>query len=211
VLGGSWGSTLALAYAETHPERVSELVLFAVTTGRWMEFDWTFRGGLGRFFPEQWARLEGTVVEMRGDAGDGVAAVNVLLSAPDREVRERAAEAWCLWESATPDWPPSTGLAERYRDPRFAVAFARIVTHYVRQDAWLADGILLENAGLLAQTPGVLINARLDLQSPLESAWALKRAWPQAELVVVEGGGHGLTAGVVSEIVRATSRFASGR
>ncbi|MFQ5473060.1 MAG: alpha/beta fold hydrolase, partial [Dehalococcoidia bacterium] len=110
VCGGSWGSTLALAYAEAHPDRVTEMILFGVTTGRRSEFDWTFRGGLAAFFPEQWDRLRAGVRD-----GDIVEAYHRLLFDADPTVREAAAEAWCMWESATPDWPPRTGLAKRFR------------------------------------------------------------------------------------------------
>ena len=208
VLGGSWGSTLALAYAEAHPARASELILFGVTTGRHSEVDWLFRGGLARFFPEQWQRLEAAVADVRGDE-DVAETYNRLLGDPDPAVRARAAEAWCRWESATPDWPPSDGLAERFRDPRFAVAFARLVTHYVRHDLFLEDGVLLRGADALADTPGVLITGRFDFQAPIGYAWTLKQAWPRAELVIVDDAGHGTGGGIATEIVRAARRFAA--
>ena len=210
VLGGSWGSTLALAYAEAHPARVSELVLFGVTTGRHAEFDWTFRGGLARFFPAEWARLLAGLPEPERD-GDAVDAYHRLLFDPDPAVRARAAEAWCRWESATPDWPPKEGLAERFRDPAYALAFARIVTHYVRHKAWLEDGALLRNAGALSGIPGVLINGRFDFQAPLGNAWALKEAWPRAELVIVDDAGHSASEALFAEIVRATDGFREPR
>lgn len=206
VLGGSWGSTLALAYAEAHPDRVSEMVLFGVTTGRHSEFGWTFRGGVGAFFPEQWERLvEGLPEGERG--GDVVEAYARLLNDDDPEVCQRAAEAWCLWESATPEWPPATGLAARFRDPAYALAFARIVTQYVRQNAWLEDGVLLREAGRLAGIPGVLVNGRFDFQAPIGNAWALRRVWPRAELVIVGETGHGVGEGVSRELVRAIRGF----
>ena len=207
VLGGSWGSTLALAYAEAHPEQVTEMILSGVTTGRHGEFDWTFRGGLARFFPEQWERLRAGL-PATGRAGDIVDAYHRLLFDPDPAVQRRAAADWCMWESATPDWPPSDGLAKRVRDPAYALAFARIVTHYVRNNAWLEDGALIRGAGALATIPGVLINGRFDFQAPIENAWALKRAWPSAELVIVEDTGHGGSPDLAREVVRAADRFA---
>ena len=207
VLGGSWGSTLALAYAEAHPTRVAELVLFGVTTGRHAEFDWTFRGGLARFFPEQWERLRAGAPDAATDA-DVVDAYHRLLHDSDPDVRRRAAEEWCLWESATLEWPPRAGLAERFEDPGYALAFARIVTHYVRRNAWLEDGVLLRGAGALAAIPGVLVNGRLDFQAPLGNVWALRRAWPRAELVVVAEAGHGGNPELEGELVRATDRLA---
>jgi len=207
VFGGSWGSTLALAYAETHPDRVTEMILFGVTTGRHGEFDWTFRGGLAVFFPEQWDRLRAGLPVAERD-GDVVEAYHRLLHDPDATVRRRAAEAWCTWESATPAWPPTTGLAERFTDPDYALAFAHIVTHYVRHNAWLEDGSLLRDAGSLAGIPGTLVNGRFDFQAPIGNAWELKRAWPRAELVIVDDAGHAANANLTRELIRATDRFA---
>jgi proline iminopeptidase len=205
VFGGSWGSTLALAYAETHPQRVTEMILFGVTTGRHEEFDWVFRGGLARLFPEQWERLRMSLPAAQRD-GDIVEAYHRMLNDPDPQVRRRAAEAWCLWESATPVWPPTTDMAKRFTDPAYAMAFARIVTHYVRHNAWLEDGVLLRGAGALGGIPGVLVNGRFDFQSTISNAWELHRVWP-AELVIVDDAGHAPNAKLERELMRATSRF----
>jgi proline iminopeptidase len=206
VLGGSWGSTLGLAYAETYSERVTEIVLCAITTGRHAEFDWLFRGGLARFFPEQWARLLAGLPVGERD-GDVVEGYSRLLNDPDPEVRRSATREWCYWESATPDWPPDDELAERFEDPDYALAFARIVTHYVRHNAWLEDGILLRNADRLRDIPGRLIHGRFDFQAPLENAYALSRAWPEAKLVVIDDAGHVPTGAVAQELARATDGF----
>jgi len=206
MLGGSWGSTLSLAYAESNSERVTELILFSVTTGRHSEFDWLFRGGLARFFPEQWDRLL-AAVPPASRSGDIVATYHQLLNDPDPQVREHAAEEWCMWESATPDWPPRTALAERFKNREFALAFARIVTHYVRHNAWLEDGILLRNAGSLSNIPGVLVNGRFDFQAPIANTWELKRVWPRATAVIVDDAGHGADARISQELVRAIDRF----
>jgi proline iminopeptidase len=131
-----------------------------------------------------------------------------MLSDLDPDTRHRAAHTWCLWESATPDWPPSTGLKKRFQDPDYAVAFARIVTHYTRNYAFLEDGVLLRNAHVLAETPGILVNGRFDFQAPLGNAWELKRVWPRAELVVVPDAGHGGNTALDAELVRATDCFA---
>lgn len=207
VLGGSWGCTLALVYAEAHPERVSELVLFGVTAGRHSENDWTFRGGLAKFFPAQWAQLiEAMPPELReGDAVEGYAQ---LLADPDPGVRRRATEAWCLWESATVDWPPKVGLAERFADPDYAYTFARIVTHYISHNAWLDDGQVFRDIDRLANTPGVLINGRYDFGAPMQNAWDLHRVWPSSELVIVDDTGHGGSPALWAEVVTATDRFA---
>jgi len=207
VLGGSWGSTLALAYAEQHPDRVTELILFGVATGRRAEFDWLFRGGVAAFFPEQWERLRATLPVDARD-GDVVDAYHRLLFDPDQAVCARAADEWCMWESATPAWPPAPGLAKRFEDPKFALAFARLVTHYVRHDAWLEDASLLRDAGSLAGIPGIMVNGRFDFQAPIGNAWELKRAWPTTDLVIVDDAGHAADhAGITWELVRATDRF----
>jgi proline iminopeptidase len=208
VLGGSWGSTLALAYAEAHADRVTEIVLFGVTTGRRCEVEWCFRGGMARFFPAQWDRLRAALPPADRD-GDVVAGFHRLLNDPDPAVCRRAADAWCEWESATPDWPPRAGLAERFSDPAYALAFARIVIHYLHHDLFLDDGALVRDAAKLARIHGVLVHGRFDFQAPLANAWELQRAWPTAELVVVDDAGHGASPGLVDEIVRATDRFAS--
>ncbi len=207
VFGGSWGCTLALAYAETHPDRVTEMVLWGVTTGRRVEMDWLFRGGLAPLFPEQWERLRSGVPAAERD-GDIVEAYSRMLHDPDPDVRRHAAVEWCRWESATPEWPPAQGLDERYLDPDFALAFARLVTHYIRHDAFLEDGSLLRDPRALAGIPGILVNGRFDLQAPIANAWELHRAWPGTELVIVEGAGHyGDDTDLTREIVRATDRY----
>jgi proline iminopeptidase len=208
VLGGSWGCTLALAYAEHFPARVSELVLFGVTTGRREEFDWLFRDGLRLFFPEEWERRRSAVPPT--DTGrDIVEAYHCLLHHPDRIVREEAARNWCLWESATPEWPPRHGLAPRFADPSFAMAYARIVTHYVRHDAWLGDGSILRSLDELRNVPAVLINGRFDFQAPLATAWDLHRRLPHSRLVVVDNAGHAANhPRIAEELVRAIDHFA---
>jgi proline iminopeptidase len=209
LLGGSWGSTLIIAYVEQYPERVTEIVLFGISTGRHSEMDWLFRGGAARFFPEQWERLLEAVPEAER-TGDVVADYNRLLLDPDPAVHRKAAYEWCLWESATPDWPPKQGLMERFQDPAYALAFARIVTHYIRHNAFLEDGLLIRNASRLSSIPGVLINGRYDFQSPIGNAWVLKQAWPRADLVIVDDAGHGGDR-LGEEMVRATGRFAGPR
>jgi proline iminopeptidase len=198
VVGGSWGSTLSLAYAERHPERVSGVVLFGVTTGRHSEVDWAFRGGLAKVFPQQWRRL----AAYAGEA-DVPGAIARRLADRDEAARREAAREWCLWESA-----PALELAPRFRNADYALAFARIVTHYVTHDLFLEDGVLLRNAGALAGLDGVLVNARGDLQAPVENAVALSRVWPRARLVIVDEAGHGTGPVVTAAIVRATDSLA---
>ena len=209
VFGGSWGSTLALAYAERYPERVTEMILFGVTTGRHREIDWLFRGGVSIFFPEQWDNLRNALPVAERD-GDIVEAYYRRLNAPDLTVRQQAAEAWCLWESATPNWPPLTGLAKRFTNPSFALAFARIVTHYMYHNLFLEDEGLLRDASVLAGIPGILVNGRFDFGAPIANAWELKKVWPRAGLRIVDNAGHAADdAGITRELIRATDHFAA--
>jgi proline iminopeptidase len=209
MLGGSWGCTLALAYAVQHPARVTELVLFGITTGRKQEFDWTFREGLRTFFPVEWEQRQ-VALPAEDRLGDVVEAYSRLLQHSNLRVRHDAARAWCLWESATPDWPPVGGLSDRFKDSDLALAFARLVTHYVRHNAWLGDGGALRQVTRIAHIPGVLINGRFDFQAPIANAYELHRAWPRSALVIVDNAGHSASNALITrELVMATERFAT--
>jgi proline iminopeptidase len=205
VWGGSWGATLALAYAERHPERVSEVVLASVTMTRPAEIRWLYHG-VGRFLPEEWARFRnGVPAADRG--GDLVAAYHRLLNHPDPAVREKAARDWCDWEDAVVSLEPGYERNPRYDDARFRMAFARIVTHYFHHGAWLEDGILLRDAHRLAGIPAVLVHGRLDLGSPALTAWELAQAWPGAGLELVDTG-HTGGEEMAERLIAATDRFA---
>jgi len=196
VYGNSWGSTLALAYAEEHPERVSALILSAVTMTRPAEIDWLYRGA-GRFYPEEWQRFRNGVPTEERD-GDLVAAYRRLMAHGDMQ----AAQRWCEWEETVVGLGPQA----RYEDPNFRMAFARIVTHYFSNRAWLEDGALLRRADHLHGIPGVLVHGRLDIGSPLVSAWELAQQWPDADLVVVDKDGHSGDT-ITARMLDATDRF----
>ena len=186
--GGSWGSTLALAYAERHPDRVSEIVLSAITSGRRWEADWLYRG-VARFFPEEFERFEaGVTPEYR----DGSLAVGYswLMESSDPAVREKAARDWCAWEDAVLSLEPNPKVLMSGKDIEAMIAFVRICAHYVAHDAWLEEGQLIRDADRLAGIPGVLIHGRLDLSCPLDTAWELAQAWPDAELIALADAGH---------------------
>lgn len=184
--GASWGSVLSLAYAQGHPDRVLALVLMGVATGRRSETDLITRG-LGQLFPVAWSRFLDPVPEAERD-GDLAEAYQRLVFDPDPEVRERAAQTWCDWEEAI--IPTASAPKVRYEDPRFRLAFVRIVTHYWRHGSWLDDVNLIEGAGGLAGIPGVVIQGVLDLGNLLGTAWDLTRAWPGSRLVLVDDAGH---------------------
>jgi proline iminopeptidase len=194
VFGLSWGSVLGLTYAERHPERVTAVVVAAVGTGRAAEVDWLTLHA-GRFFPAEWRAFRDHVPpELRGLRL--VDAYHRLLMDADPATRAAAASAWCRWEDAhtatVPNGAPDVGYHDpRYRDPRFRLGFARQVTHCWRHDHWLGTDELVRNAGRLAGIPGWLIHGRLDVSSPLDSAWRMHQAWPGSELIVVDGEGHG--------------------
>ncbi len=187
--GASWGSTLLLAYAERHPERVSEIVITAVTTTRRSEIDWLYRG-LARFFPEAWHRFRAGVPEPDRD-GDLLSSYGRLLADPDPETRHQAARDWHAWEDATISLDQN-GTAPAFSDRPLAAMLsrARICAHYFSHGAFLDEGVLLREAGRLAGIPGALLHGRLDLGSPIDTAWELTRAWPDAELVVFNDSGH---------------------
>ena len=208
VYGNSWGSTLGLAYAQRHPQRVTELILAAVTMTRRSDIRWLSHG-VGRFFPLEWARFRDGVPASERD-GDLVAAYARLLAHRDADVQEQAAKDWCAWEEAIVSLESGGVPNPRYADARFRLAFARIVTHYFRYGAWLEEGQLLRQAHRLARIPGVLIHGRLDLGGPLTVAVELARVWPGSELVVLEGAGH-TSHDLESRVVAATDRFAQAQ
>jgi proline iminopeptidase len=210
LFGGSWGSTLILAYAERHPDRVSEIIIPSVTTTRRSETDWLYRG-VARFFPEEWERFRaGAGAGEAGRNGDIVAAYARLMENSDPRVREKAAIDWALWEDAVVSLEPS-GKPNPYSDrpPAALLAFVRICAHYFAHGAWLEEGALLRDAGRLAGIPGVLIHGRLDLSCPLDTAWELARAWPDAHLVVVGDSGHRGSDSMHQHVYAALDRFAS--
>ncbi|RKN05380.1 prolyl aminopeptidase [Streptomyces radicis] len=205
LFGGSWGAVLGLLHAIRHPERVTEIVLSGLATGRRAETDLLTRG-LGAYFPEAWARFAGGVPEGERD-GDLAAAYARLLADPDPAVRERAARDWCAWEE-TIDVTSGEG-SPRYASGRFRLGFTRLVTHYWSHGSWLEEGQVLRDAGRLAGIPGVLVQGALDPGNLVGTPWLLQRAWPGSELTVLNDAGHSSgDPGTVEALVAATDRFA---
>ncbi|MFC6079975.1 prolyl aminopeptidase [Sphaerisporangium aureirubrum] len=208
LFGGSWGSTLILAYAERHPGRVTEIVIPSVTTTRRAETEWLYEG-VGRFFPEQWHRFrEGVPVEDRD--GNLIAAYSRLMEHPDPAIRAKAATDWCAWEDAVISQEPN-GTPNAYSDrPTNALlAFVRICTHYFANNAWLEEGTLLREASRLKGIPGVLLHGRLDMGSPLDTAWHLTRQWPDAELKIIDDAGHTGSTTLRTHVLTTLERFAT--
>ncbi|AMY18529.1 MULTISPECIES: prolyl aminopeptidase [Nocardiaceae] len=203
VFGGSWGSTLALAYAQTHPDRVRALVLRGIFLLRDAEIDWYYRGGAGHLFPEKWEEFLAPIPADRRDE-DPVAVYHDLLHSPDEDVAVRAAVAWSTWEGATSSLLPSPSRLDQTADPRFALAFARIENHYFVHGGFLEPGQLLRDIDRIADIPGVIVQGRYDVVTPARSALDLHRAWPSSTLHVVDDAGHSAAEpGIVHHLVEA--------
>lgn len=207
VFGGSWGSTLALAYAQTYPERVSELVLRGIFTLRRRELLWFYQEGASLLFPEAWEKFLEPVPP--AERTDLMEAYRRRLNDPDPEVRAEAAIAWSVWEGTTISLRrrPDVESAHARRD--YALAFSRIENHYFVNGGFLEEGQLLRDAPRLQNIPGVLVQGRYDMPTPAVTAWELHRAWPQSELRMVEDAGHAYDEpGILHELIEATDRFA---
>jgi proline iminopeptidase len=200
--GSSWGSVLALVYAEVHPEHVSGMVLSGVASGRRLETELLTRR-LGRLFPEAWKRFTNIIPVGERD-GDLAAAYSRLLFHANPEVRATAARAWCDWEIAMV--PTALAPPTRYESPDFRMAFARLVTHYWSNGSWLEDGQVLRNAAQLASIPGVIVQGRLDLTNLSGTPWELATAWPGSELVIIDETGHEGNLELLNAIVAATDK-----
>jgi proline iminopeptidase len=209
VFGGSWGSTLSLSYAETHPERVSELILRGIFLCEQSELDWLYKYGASELYPEEWERFVTHAAE-RGD-GDLLTTYIALLDDPDPQVRKDAAAAWNRWEGVTVTLLPEEDTIDHMAEGENAVATARIETHYFRHKCWLESGQLLTGADKLRGIPGVIVQGRHDCCTPPSAAWALKKAWPEVDLQIVPDASHLFSEpGITDGLVRATDRFADG-
>lgn len=206
VFGGSWGSSLALAYAEAHPDRVTELVLRGIFTLRRSELDWYYNGGAGNIAPEWWQRFEAVLPE--GFTGDRIAKFNELLFDPDPAVHLPAGLAWTTWEAATSHLEFSPEHVQEFSAPAFALAFARIENHYFVNGGWFREGQLLAEAHRIRHIPGVIVQGRYDLPCPVTTADALHRAWPEADYRIVLAGHAAGEPAIAAELVAATDRFA---
>lgn len=205
VFGGSWGSTLALAYAETHPSRVSELVLRGIFTLRSSEVDWYYRGGAANVFPDLWEKF---MAPLAGLSGDPVELYAELLASEDPEVHGPAAVAWSTWEGGTVTLLPRPELVQEFAVPEYALAFARIENHYFVHRGWFEEGQLIRDAVRLKDVPGVIVQGRYDIATPAVSAWDLHKAWPESELVLVPDAGHAYDEpGILAALLAATDRF----
>lgn len=208
VFGGSWGATLALAYAQTHPERVSALVLRGIFTVRRSELDWYYQFGASEVFPDKWADFLAPIPP--AERGDLRAAYRRRLTGDDEVARLEAARAWTLWEGRTLTLLPDPNVTAGFENPRFALAFARIENHYFVHGGWLEENQLIRDATRLRGIPGTIVQGRYDMVCPARTAYELHQAWPEAEFHLIEGAGHAYTEpGTLDRLIRATDQYAS--
>ena len=208
VFGGSWGSTLSIAYAETHPERVTELVLRGIFLFEQYELDWMYKpGGASQVYPDKFVEFIDLIPE--GERGDLVEAYRKRLTSSEKDEQLRAAKAWSKWEGEIVTLLPSPSTIDHFTSPDVAIAVSRIENHYMANHGWLEEGQLLNNAGKLRGIPGVIVQGRHDTCTPPAAAWKLKQAWPEVELNIIPDAGHLFSEpGNTDGLVRATDKFA---
>jgi proline iminopeptidase len=208
VFGGSWGSTLAITYAETHPERVTELVLRGIFLFDQYEIDWMYKpGGASQVYPDKFQEFLAPIPE--AERGDLVEAYRKRLTGTDKDEQLRAAQAWSKWEGDIVTLLPSPHTIAEFTDPDKAIAIARIENHYMANHGWVEEGQLLRDATKLRGIPGVIVQGRHDTCTPPAAAWALKAAWPEVELNITPDAGHLFSEpGNLDGLVRATDKFA---
>lgn len=207
VFGGSWGSTLALAYSQTHPTRVSELIVRGIYTLTKAELDWYYQFGVSEMYPDRWEKFLAPVPPE--ERHEMMWAYHRRLTGSDPAEQLACARAWSQWEGATISLVPNLQQIEDFGEDRYAIAFARIENHFFVNGGWLEEGQLLRDAYKLKGIPGVIVHGRYDMPCPLRYAWQLSKGWPDAELKIVEAAGHALSEpGILDQLVRATDRFA---
>lgn len=208
VFGGSWGSTLALAYAQTHPERCNGLILRGIFMLRPKEIRWFYQSGASYIFPDAWEGYLAPILE--DERADLVSAYYRRLTSPNPTTRQVAARAWSTWEASTSKLIPDETLIQRFGNDSFADAFARIECHYFINGGFFEhENQLLNNIERIRHIPAVIVQGRYDVVCPMTSAWELHKAWPEAELIVIAEAGHSASEpGIVSALAAATDRFA---
>jgi proline iminopeptidase len=207
VFGGSWGSTLALAYAQTHPDRVRSLVLRGIFLCRPKEIAWFYQEGASAIFPDVWEEFVKVIPE--GERGDMLEAYHRRLTSEDESVRMEAAKAWSIWEGSTSKLFPNQDTISLFADPHKALSLARIEAHYFKHNAFFdSENRLIENVDRIRHIPAVIVQGRYDVVCPIMSAWDLHRAWPEAELRIIGDAGHSMSEpGITDALVDATDRF----
>ncbi|GAB3410642.1 prolyl aminopeptidase [Schumannella luteola] len=209
VFGGSWGSALALAYAQAHPEAVTELVLRGIFTLRRSELDWFYEGGAAALFPDLWEGFLAPIPVEERTPGGLIQAYHRRLVDPDPAVHVPPAVAWTIWESSTITLRPDAEKIAEAAEPREATAFARIENHFFVNGGWMEEGQLIAHVDRIRHIPAVIVQGRYDACTPMATAWDLHRAWPEAEFTVVDDAGHAASEpGIARALRAATDRFA---
>lgn len=210
VFGGSWGSTLALAYAQAHPERATELVLRGIFMLRRFELEWFYQQGASRLYPDAWEHYFKPIPMV--ERGDLISAYHRRLTSEDAAVRLEAARAWSVWEAATSFLHQDPGFIDAHKADDFALAFARIESHYFVNGGFLeTEDQLLRDVPRIRHIPATIVHGRYDVVCPLQNAWDLHRAWPEATLEIIADAGHSaFEPGIADALIRATERYAGG-
>lgn len=208
VFGGSWGSTLALAYAQSHPERVTELVLRGIFTLRRSELLWFYQEGASWIYPDTWESYLEPIPE--SERGDMIAAYYKRLTGDDKAEQLRAAKAWSLWEGGAVSLFPSEERMQSFSSDAFALAFARIECHYFQNGGFFErDDQIIANLDQVRHIPAVIVQGRYDIVTPMQTAWEMHRAWPEADLQIIQDAGHAASeTGIIDALIRATNKFA---
>lgn len=207
IFGGSWGSTLGLAYAQAHPKVVTELVLRGIFLGREKELSWLYQHGASMVFPDMWEKyIEPIPVEQRKDF---ISAYHSILTGNDEKLKQQAAIAWSVWEASTSKLFVDKKSIDRYGEDKFSLAFARIECHYFKNKLFIQEAQLLKEAYKIKDIPGVIVQGRYDMVCPAVSAWDLHKVWTKAELDIIADAGHSISEqGILEALVRATDKFA---
>ncbi|HEX8138602.1 MAG TPA: prolyl aminopeptidase [Pyrinomonadaceae bacterium] len=211
IFGGSWGCTLALAYAQTHPDKTRALFLRGIFLCRPKEIQWFYQEGASAIYADVWEEYVKVIPE--AERGDMLSAYYRRLTSEDEAVRLEAARAWSIWEGSTSKLYPDPHVIDHFGEPEFALAFARIECHYFMHNAFFdTDNYLIEQVGKIRHIPAVIVQGRYDVVCPMMSAWELHRAWPEAEFHLIPDAGHSvMEPGITSALVEATDRFRSRR
>ena len=207
VFGGSWGSTLSLAYAQAHPKSVSELVLRGIFLLREEEIHWFYQDGASRIFPEAWSGFLDIIDEDKRD--NLMSSYHEIFKSDNKEKRLKAAIAWSKWEAATSSLAYKPSLIEEFSNPEFALAFALIENHYFVNKGWFkTENQIIENIDIIRSIPAVIVQGRYDVVCPMKTAWELSEAWPEAELIVAPGSGHtAFEKEITHALISATDKF----
>lgn len=206
LFGGSWGSTLSLVYAQTHPDRVLGMILRGIFLCRQMEIDWFYQYGASRIYPDFWQEFIHPIPQK--ERGDLISAYYKRLTGKDEIARMACAKAWSIWEGRTATMQPRKSVVEHFGDPHTALSLARIEAHYFMNQSFLKSDQILHDADRLKDIPGTIIQGRYDMICPMESAWELSQAWPMAELDIINNAGHSATeAGIIEALVTATRKM----